>query len=112
MTAETAEWREPPAKDARKRWAGIGPVMAEIAAELRSRPGEWKCVKTFPEYETPNARQMGTNINTGRYAAFRPRYHYEARTRTEVVKDPNGIDTVVVNVYACYVGTNGRRRLR
>jgi hypothetical protein len=61
-----------------------------IAVQLRRRPGEWGVIQ-----ETPFLSSLGTQINTGKYAPYRPVGSFEATTRLE------GAMHVV---YARYVG--------
>lgn len=79
-------WTDPPKRKLRKhQWA-------EIAAELRARPGRWAIVRTGP------ATQLSTNataIKQGAHSAFRPGGTFDACTRW------NGYQT---DLYARYIG--------
>lgn len=74
-------WEDPPPK----RWS-------LIAAELRSRPGEWALVAENATTATT------TYINQGRITAFRPAGAFEARS----VLDPR--TRRAAKVFARYVG--------
>lgn len=57
-------------------------VLADFAAELRARPGEWA---RWPKVLTENTlRVLPTQINKGRYVSF-PAGEFEAATRDGIV---------------------------
>jgi hypothetical protein len=87
-------WKEPPERPSGLRFENE-------AREMRENPGHWLVLDTFLQAEAPLARSMGNSVKIGRYAALRPAGAFEARTATEPGKK-NG--TVVVNVYARYIG--------
>ena len=86
-------WRKPPNRPKGRRYE------AE-AEEMRRHPGKWMLLDTFLQAEGPLARSTGNSIRIGRYSAMRPAGDFEASTATE----ENKHGTLVVNVYARYVG--------
>ncbi|MBA2951458.1 hypothetical protein [Streptomyces himalayensis] len=88
-------WEEPPRVHS---YPGGGRGRhAEIAAQLKERPGEWAKVLTFASSET--ARSMAYSIRyAARLAAYRPAGAFEAVSRK--------VDGETC-VYARYVGEGG-----
>ena len=89
-------WREPPERPKGLRYE------AE-AGEMRKHPGKSVLLKSFPREQGASARSMGNSIRIGRYPAMRPAGAFAAQTATE----PGDDGTLVVNVYAKYVGNAG-----
>ncbi|MFF5471067.1 hypothetical protein [Streptomyces achromogenes] len=91
------KWEEPPA---RKRHGGrpYGTGKhAEIAARLKSRPGQWAVVGTYKS--TSIAASMARSIRAGvNMSAYTPAGTFEAKARTVVGEH---------RVYARYVGGEG-----
>lgn len=86
-------WEDPP-EPAR---GAITPAVAweTEATELRSRPGEWGRLKTYPAEKSNAAYSMVRRVNTGELWAFRPAGLFKATARTA------GSECVV---YARYLG--------
>lgn len=90
-------WRTPP----RDRKPPNSPISRDLALKadiLRSDPGRWGIVRSYPVERWGTARQMAVNIKQGKYLAFRPDGHFDARSAREGDK---------VHVYAMY--TAGKR---
>ena len=68
---------------------------ADIATQLKARPGEWAlCLR--------GVHVQATSINTGAVNAFKPAGTFKARTVSDGGKDANGRKTY--DLYIMYVG--------
>lgn len=89
-------WEAPPPTN-RGRAVGTGPdhvdPFAELAATLRSRPGEWAVVF---EGQNASASHVATRFRSGMVPSTQPPGSFEASSR----KLPNGMTAT----YARYVG--------
>lgn len=73
----------------------------EIAALLRTRPGDWACVaRDIP-------RSHASAITSGLKKAFRPPEHYEVETHSDP-KKPGQRARHRADLYMRYVGGRGR----
>jgi hypothetical protein len=88
------KWEEPPHADQRR--PGGAKRHAEVAAQLKSRPGEWARVAAFDK--DTRSRTYAHYIRRGGLAAYRPDGSFEAVSRT--------VDGEY-RVYARYVGGEG-----
>jgi hypothetical protein len=84
-------WEEPPARTSRTATRD----HAAIAAQLKSRPGQWAVIEAG---ERNNMNNVAMRIKRGDLPAYRPAGAFEAVTRT---KDGE------VRVYARYTGGEG-----
>lgn len=72
---------------------------AQVAELLRNSPGTVMLVESFPRERTQAARDLGTSIRRGILRDFRPAESFDAQSHIEGDE---------VNVYACYVGEDGK----
>lgn len=90
------KWENPPESGGFEKKKN---VYMEEAEELRSRPGEWGIVDTFPMSRNAHARTATNNIIKGKYVAFRPAGSFDAVSR----QVPGDDGTPVVKVYGKYI---------
>lgn len=90
------KWEDPPESGGFEKKKN---VYMEEAAELRSHPGEWGVVDTFPRSRDAHARSVSNNITKGKYVAFRPAGAFDAVSR----KGTDDDGTPVVKVYGRYL---------
>ena len=95
------KFQEPPRRNTDRVPARWGRAYTEEAEALRARPGEWGIVNTYPREQYGAAKSLYTRIQQARYRAFRPAGEWDATIATE----PSGDGTLVVNVYAVYLGS-------
>lgn len=94
------KWEDPPESAGVKKTN----VYAEEAEELRSHPGEWGIVDTFPRSRDAHARSVSNNITRGKYVTFRPAGAFEAVSRKGTGDD----GTQVIKVYGRYLKEGDR----
>lgn len=74
------QWENPPEPER-------GPAVpwvawVEEAEALRTRPGKWAALKTYPAESADAAHSMAHKITAGRLKAFSPRGTFEGTART------------------------------
>lgn len=107
MAGDELTWREPPSSGRRRRGGSRFAYEPEAAA-MRANPGKWLLLETFEAGRVTDARNMRSQVNSGRYHAFRPAGAFDSTSakETERSHDEKGrlVEKLVVNVYARYVG--------
>jgi hypothetical protein len=99
-------WEEPPDSGGFEK--NKRSVYVTEAEELRSRPGEWGLVDTFPlaglspaevKSRDAHARTVTNSINHGKYVAFRPEGSFNSVSRKGTDEHGNP----VIKVYGRYL---------
>lgn len=90
------KWEDPPESGGFTKKQN---VYVEEAEELRSHPGVWGIVDTFPRSRDAHARSVTNGIIKGKYVAFRPEGSFDAVSRKGTDED----GTPVVKVYGKYI---------
>lgn len=95
-------WRDPgdAATEKVSRRPVVGLVFQQEADELRANPEAWGIIREYDTDERPSAYNTVNAVKAGRYGAFRPPGSFDAKTVTE----ENSKGSMVVNVYAIYLG--------
>lgn len=101
MTNTDEGWETPPGAKRPGRRPGVRTFEAE-ARLMRAKPGEWLRVRDYHWEQEGTARNVGSQIRSGRYPALQPAGSFEAVTRT-VLEDRQQ----KVAIYARYVGEHG-----